>query len=100
MLFRQEYIKGSAENRHRTGKSTGRRKDGLLIAPNFVSHKSGLMSRLWSGILKLVGIKFEHQWSGEEYLGWLEENGWKMQYAKNFPTRIALMYAECIRKSE
>ena len=49
------------------------RKDGLLIAPNFVSHKSGLMSRLWSGILKLVGIKFEHQWSGEEYLGWLED---------------------------
>ena len=37
------------------------RKDRLLIAPNFVSHKSGLMSRLWSGILKLVGIKFEHQ---------------------------------------
>ena len=76
------------------------RKDGLLIAPNFVSHKSGLISRLWSGILKLAGIKFEHQWSGEEYLGWLEENGWKMQYVKNFPTRIALMYAECIRKSE
>ena len=75
-------------------------QDRLLLAPNFVSHKSGLMSRLWSGILKLVGIKFEHQWSGEEYLGWLEENGWKMQYAKNFPTRIALMYAECIRKSE
>lgn len=49
------------------------RKDGLLIAPNFVSHKSGLRSRLWSGILKLVGIKFEHQWCGEEYLGWLED---------------------------
>ena len=76
------------------------RKDGLLIAPNFVSHKSGLISRLWSGILKLAGIKFEHQWSGEEYLCWLEENGWKVQYAKSFPARIALMYAECIRKSE
>lgn len=76
------------------------RKDGLLIAPNFVSHKSGVMSRLWSGILKLAGIKFEHQWSGEEYLCWLEENGWKVQYAKSFPARIALMYAECIRKSE
>lgn len=76
------------------------RKDGLLIAPNFVSHKSGVMSRLWSGILKLAGIKFEHQWSGEEYLCWLEENGWKVQYAKSFPARIALMYAECIRESE
>ena len=76
------------------------RKDGLLIAPNFVSHKSGVISCLWSGILKLAGIKFEHQWSGEEYLCWLEENGWKVQYAKSFPARIALMYAECIRKSE
>lgn len=29
MLFRQEYIKGSAENRHRTGKSTGRDQSGI-----------------------------------------------------------------------
>lgn len=74
------------------------KEDGLLIAPNFVSHKAVLISRLWSGILKLAGIKFEHQWSGEEYLAWLKEHGWKVLYKKNCPARISLMYTECVRK--
>lgn len=74
------------------------KEDGLLIAPNFVSHKAGLISRLWSRILKLAGIKFEHQWSGEEYLAWLKEHGWKVLYKKNCPARISLMYTECVRK--
>lgn len=74
------------------------KEDGLLIAPNFVSHKAGLISRLWSWILKLAGIKFEHQWSGEEYLAWLKEHGWKVLYKKNCPARISLMYTECVRK--
>lgn len=39
---------------------------GLLIAPNFVGHKKGVISRIWSGILKITGIRFEHQWTSEE----------------------------------
>ena len=30
---------------------------GLLIAPNFVGHKKGVISRIWSGILKIAGIR-------------------------------------------
>lgn len=74
------------------------KEDGLLIAPNFVSHQSGIISCLWSGILRIAGITFEHQWSGEEYLFWLGQNGWKVQYKKSCPARIALMYVECIRE--
>ena len=29
---------------------------GLLIAPNFVGHKKGVISRIWSGILKIAGF--------------------------------------------
>lgn len=54
------------------------RTDGILIAPNFVGHKKGTVSKIWAGILKLAGIKFEHQWTPEEYLKWLEEHDWKM----------------------
>ena len=36
---------------------------GLLIAPNFVGHKKGVISRIWSEILKIAGIRFEHQWT-------------------------------------
>ena len=74
------------------------KEDGLLIAPNFVSHQSGIISCLWSGILRIAGITFEHQWSGEEYLSWLGQNGWKVQYKKSCPARITLMYVECIRE--
>lgn len=74
------------------------KEDGLLIAPNFVSHQSGIISCLWSGILRIAGITFEHQWSGEEYLSWLGQNGWRVQYKKSCPARIILMYVECIRE--
>ena len=76
------------------------RPGGILIAPNFVEHKAGFGSRLWSGILTLAGIKFEHQWSGPEYLSWLESHGWRVTFSKLMAARISLMYTECVRKSD
>ena len=71
------------------------RKDGLLIAPNFVEHKAGFVSRLWSGILNLAGVRFDHQWTGDEYLAFLERNGWQVTFRKEMSARITLMYTEC-----
>ncbi len=73
------------------------KRDGILIAPNFVNHQGGLDSRIWSTILKIVGVKFEHQWSSEEYLRWLEQNGWYVTLSKEMVARIALIYTECKR---
>ena len=74
------------------------RDGGLLIAPNFVNHKGGLGSRIWSGILKIAGIRFEHQWSGQEYLDWLDRNGWRVDFSREMAARISLMYTECRKK--
>ena len=74
------------------------RQDGILICPNFVGHKKGFSSKLFSNILKLAGIKFEHQWSDIEYLQWLEKHGWTITFSKLLPSRISLMYVECARK--
>ncbi len=74
------------------------RPGGLLIAPNFVEHKGTLGSRIWSGILRLAGVKFEHQWSAEEYVRFLEANGWRVTFSRKMEARIAMMYAECERK--
>ena len=71
---------------------------GILIAPNFVEHNTGASSRLWSGILKLAGVKFEHQWSSEEYLQFLQNNGWRVVNARTMPARITMEYVECVRK--
>lgn len=76
------------------------RPGGVLIAPNFVEHKAGFISRLWSGILKIAGVRFEHQWSGQEYLDWLEDHGWNVAFSREMAARISLMYTECIRKDE
>ena len=74
------------------------KKDGILIAPNFVNHKGGLGSRIWSGILKIAGIRFEHQWSGQEYLDWLDRHGWQVTFSREMAARISMMYTECKRK--
>lgn len=51
------------------------RPGGILIAPNFVEHKGTLLSRIWSGVLKIAGVRFEHQWTDREYLQFLEAHG-------------------------
>lgn len=73
------------------------RTGGLLIAPNFVGHGTGLLSRAWSKLLRLAGIRFEHQWTGDEYLRWLQAHGWNVTFSKLLPSRIPLLYAECVR---
>ena len=76
------------------------RPGGLLNAPNFVEHKGTLLSRVWSGILKIAGVRFEHQWTGGEYLQFLEAHGWQVVFSREMAARITLMYAECVRKKE
>lgn len=73
---------------------------GILIAPNFIHRDTGLHSRIWSRILKIAGIKFEHQWSAKEYLDFLSSNGWKTYFSKEMPARITIMYTECKREAQ
>lgn len=72
------------------------RPGGLLIAPNFVEHKGTAVSRIWSGILRIAGVRFEHQWSAREYLEFLEGQGWRVIFHREMAARIAMMYAECM----
>ena len=70
------------------------RPDGILIAPNFVEHEKGKVSRAWTALLKTAGVKFAHEWSAEQYYEFLEENGWKITFRKEIPARNLLAYAE------
>ncbi len=67
---------------------------GLLIAPNFIFRKSGAKN-LWQKILALVGIKFEHEWTAEEYLDFLRQNGLRVAKSQVVKGRIDLLYVEC-----
>lgn len=74
------------------------KEKGILIAPNFVNHRGGFVSRVWSGIMKIGGISFEHQWTMDEYCKFLEQNGWKIKNCREMKARISLAYVECIRQ--
>ena len=73
------------------------RPGGVLIAPNFVEHKGTFFSRVWSGILRIAGVRFEHQWTAEAYAQFLETNGWRVTFRKEMAARITLLYTECER---
>ena len=74
------------------------RPDGILIAPNFVEHKGPFISRVWSRILYLAGVRFEHQWTAQEYLDFLKKQGWRVTHSREMEARIALMYVESVKE--
>ena len=70
---------------------------GILIAPNFVEHNK---DSLWNRLLAIAGVRFEHQWTAEQYREFLETNGWKIVNYEELEARIPLAYTECIRQQE
>ena len=74
------------------------RKDGLLIAPNFVHDNTKKVSGMFSKALSAAGVDFEARWSGEGYLEFLVQNGFKVKCSKQLDSTIPLMYAEVVKK--
>ena len=68
--------------------------DGMLIAPNFLMHVSGIKN-LWKKMLNLLGVRFAHEWNADEYKAFLESNGWKIMMDRVIEGRIDLVYVEC-----
>jgi len=71
--------------------------DGILIAPNFVEHNANAKSTVWTRLLELVGVKFEHAWVAEDYRKFLEDNGWKVQEFEVERARMSIAYAVCVK---
>ena len=69
---------------------------GTLIAPNFIERKIS-KPNFWQKLLDSLGVKFEHQWTSEQYKSFLESNGWEITASEVVPGRIDLMYAECVK---
>lgn len=70
--------------------------NGTLIAPNFIEREKG-KKNFWQKILSLVGIKFAHEWTKEEYKTFLSDQGWQVTKSHVCKGRIDLLYAECKR---
>ncbi|MCR5684241.1 MAG: class I SAM-dependent methyltransferase [Lachnospiraceae bacterium] len=72
------------------------RKDGLLIAPNFLHDNTKKISGIFSKALSFAGVNFEARWDAYGYKSFLEENGFKVIKSKQLESTIPLMYTECI----
>ena len=72
------------------------KKDGMLIAPNFIVRKSG-RKNAWQKLLSLIGIQFSPEWTQAEYTAFLESHGWTVTKKDVIHGRIDLLYAECRR---
>lgn len=68
--------------------------DGVLIAPNFIFREGGKRN-LWQKFLSLVGVRFAHEWSENEYRSFLIANGWPIEMCIVLKGRIDLAYVEC-----
>lgn len=68
--------------------------DGILIAPNFI-FKAGGKRNLWQRLLSLVGVRFAHEWTEDEYKSFLKANGWTIEMSYVLKGRIDLAYVEC-----
>jgi len=67
---------------------------GILIAPNFILREHA-KKNAWQKLLSLVGVRFNHDWTAEEYKAFLLENGWRVTKSRIVSGRIDLFYAEC-----
>ncbi len=72
------------------------KKDGYLIAPNFIHDNKKKVSEFFSKTLSRAGVVFEAKWNAGGYAAFLEENGFKVSFSKQLPSTIPLMYAECV----
>ena len=70
--------------------------DGVLIAPNFIFREGGKRN-LWQKFLSLVGVRFAHEWTEDEYKSFLNANGWTITKDCVMKGRIDLAYVECNR---
>ena len=70
------------------------KKGGILIAPNFIFQAGG-KKNLWQKFLSLVGVRFAHEWTENEYKSFLNANGWTIKKDCVIKGRIDLAYVEC-----
>ncbi|MCR5094812.1 MAG: GNAT family N-acetyltransferase [Lachnospiraceae bacterium] len=71
------------------------RKDGLLIAPNFIHDNRKKVSGLCSKALSFAGVTFEAKWDAQGYIRFLQDHGFRAEHTKQLQSTIPLMYTEC-----
>ena len=73
------------------------RDDGVLIAPTFTHAENSFFGNSKAFFLKLAGFPLHSRWTSEEYLCFLQQNGWTVRNSNVLKASFPLTYVECVK---
>ena len=73
------------------------RDDGVLIAPTFTHAENSFFGNSKASFLKLAGFPLHSRWTSEEYLCFLQQNGWTVRKSDVLKASFPLTYVECVK---
>ena len=73
------------------------RDDGVLIAPTFTHAENSFFGNSKAFLLKLAGFPLHSRWTSEEYLCFLQQNGWTVRKSDVLKASFPLTYVECVK---
>ena len=71
--------------------------DGVLIAPTFTHAGNSFSGKAKAFFMKLAGFPLHSKWTSEEYLRFLQQNGWAVRKSAVLKASFPLTYAECVK---
>lgn len=73
------------------------KKSGVLIAPTFTHKSNSVKGNTKLFFMKMAGFPLRCKWSSEEYLDFLDINGFKAVKSKVLDASFPLTYVACIK---
>ena len=73
------------------------RDDGVLIAPTFTHAENSFFGNSKAFFLKLAGFPLHSRWTSEEYLCFLQQNGWAVRKSDVLKASFPLTYVKCVK---
>ena len=71
--------------------------EGALIAPTFTHAGNSFSGKVKAFFMKLAGFPLHSRWTSEEYLRFLQKNGWTVRKSIVLKASFPLTYAECVK---
>ena len=71
--------------------------DGALIAPTFTHAGNSFSGMVRAFFMKLAGFPLHSKWTSEEYLTFLQQNGWTVRKSVDLKASFPLTYTECVK---
>lgn len=71
------------------------KEDGLLIAPTFTHANNSFFGNVKASFMKKLGFPLYHKWSTQDYLLFLEKQGWQVEKSQVIQASFPLTYVEC-----